>query len=172
MCDTNNDANDTLEFNLNTVEQFIANDLPYNIIVTFYETETDRDSDTNPIDKSVLYVATSPTTLFIKLEDTGSGCSVLWDITLLVNPILLFTPVAPIQYCDTDDDGTISVDLASLDDTITGGNTNFTVSYFPTPFDADNNINQHPPFHPVTFLETLYARIENIDFRMFYNESF
>ncbi len=163
LCDTNDDANDTLEFNLNTVEQFIANDLPINILVTFYETETDRDTDTNPIDKTGLYAATSPTTLYIRLLDTDSGCSEVWDITLLVNPILLFNPVAPIQYCDTDDDGTVSVDLASLDDTITGGNPNFTVSYFSTQSDADNNINQLPPFHPVTGLTPLVARIENID---------
>ncbi len=163
LCDTNDDANDTLEFNLNTVEQFIANDLPFNITVTFYESETDRDTDTNPIDKSFLYSATSPTTLYIRLLNTDTGCSEVWNITLLVNPILLFNSVTPIQYCDTDDDGTVSVDLASLDDTITGGNPNFTVSYFSMESDADSNINQLPPFHPVTGTETLYARIENID---------
>lgn len=163
LCDTNDDANDTLDFNLNTIEQFIANDLPINITVTFYETETDRDTDTNPIDKTSLYAATSPTTLYIRLLNTDTGCSEVWDITLLVNPILLFNSVNPIPYCDTDDDGTISVDLASLDDTVTGGNPNFTVSYFSSQSDADGNINQLPPFHPVTGTETLYARISNID---------
>lgn len=163
LCDTNDDENDTLEFNLNTVALFIANELP-NIVVTFYETENDRDTDTNPLDSNILYAATSPTTLYIKIDDVGSGCSEFSEITLLINPVLLFNPANPLPYCDTDDDGFVSIDLASLDDTVTGGNPNFEVRYFPTDADAQNNTNQLPPFYTNTsMIETIYARIENID---------
>ncbi|MCL6294735.1 T9SS type B sorting domain-containing protein [Jejuia spongiicola] len=163
LCDTNDDENDTLEFNLNTVALFIANELP-NIMVTFYVTEMDRDTDTNPIDTTVLFAATSPTTVYIKIDDVVSGCSDFSEITLLVNPVLLFNPANPLPYCDTDDDGFVSIDLASLDDTVTGGNPNFEVRYFSTDIDAQNNTNQLPPFYTNTsMLETIYARIENID---------
>ncbi len=163
LCDTNDDGNDTLEFNLNTVALFIANELP-NIVVTFYVTEMDRDTDTNPIDTTVLFAATSPTTVYIKIDDVVSGCSDFSEITLLVNPVLLFNPANPLPYCDTDDDGFVSIDLASLDDTVTGGNPNFEVRYFSTDIDAQNNTNQLPPFYTNTsMLETIYARIENID---------
>ncbi|PIA77944.1 hypothetical protein BFR04_06845 [Gaetbulibacter sp. 4G1] len=163
LCDTNDDENDTLEFNLNTVALFIANELP-NIVVTFYVTEMDRDTDTNPIDTTVLFAATSPTTVYIKIDDVVSGCSDFSEITLLVNPVLLFNPANPLPYCDTDDDGFVSIDLASLDDTVTGGNPNFEVRYFSTDIDAQNNTNQLPPFYTNTsMLETIYARIENID---------
>ncbi len=163
LCDTNDDENDTLEFNLNTVAQFIANELP-NIVITFYVTEIDRDTNTNPIDTSVLFAATSPTTVYIKIDDVASGCSDFSEITLLVNPVLLFNPANPLPYCDTDDDGFVSIDLASLDVTVTGGNPNFEVRYFPTDIDAQNNTNQLPPFYTnTTMVETIYARIENID---------
>ncbi|GAA4976715.1 hypothetical protein GCM10023315_29450 [Algibacter aquimarinus] len=167
LCDTNDDINDTLDFNLNTVENFISNNLPNPVTVTFFENETDRDTNTNPIDKTQLFAAVSPTVLYIRLND--GNCSQVEDITLLVNPILQFTPATPLPYCDNDDDGITSIDLHSLDDLVTGGNTDFEVRYFPTQFDAENfNINNSttnelPPFYTNTNpIETLYARIEHI----------
>ncbi|MFD1163151.1 choice-of-anchor L domain-containing protein [Hwangdonia seohaensis] len=163
LCDTNDDATDTLAFDLTTVALYIADELP-NIFVTFYETETDRDTDTNPLDDSILYPATSPTTLYIKIDDTASGCSDFSEITLLVNPVILFNPATPLPYCDTDDDGIVSIDLASLDDIVTNGNTDFEVRYYPTNTDAENNTNQLPPFYTNTGpIETIFARIENIN---------
>lgn len=161
LCDTNDDENDTLEFNLNTLENYIANNLPNPITVTFFQLEDDRDNNVNPLDKSLLFSALSPTTLYIRIDD--GNCSELSEITLLVNPILLFNPASPVPYCDTDDDGIVSIDLQSLDDLVTNGNTNFSVTYFNDPLDADNNINQLPPFYTNTnSIETLYARIEHI----------
>lgn len=160
LCDDNDDENDTLEFNLNTVEGYIANDLPYPISINFFETEAERDSNTNPINKANLYDAVSPKLLYISLENTDSGCTEVSDITLLVNPILLFSPANPVPYCDTDDDGIVSIDLHSLDNLITNGDTNFEVTYFSSQTDADNNNNQLPPFYTNTnSIETLYARI-------------
>ncbi|WP_245925549.1 T9SS type B sorting domain-containing protein [Algibacter marinivivus] len=163
LCDTNDDTTDTLNFDLNTVETFIANDLPNSITVTFYETENDRDNGTNALDKTTPYAALSPQVLYVRIED--GGCVENTQITLLVNPILLFANVT-IPYCDDDDDGIASIDLQSLDNTITGGNTNFTVTYFSNNTDAQSNntANQLPPFYNNTnSTETLYARIENID---------
>ena len=162
LCDTNADPNDSLSFNLFTVEAYIANDLPFPITVTFYDSESDRDTSTNPIDKNVLYPVTVNKVLYIRIENTDSGCSEVADITLLVNPILVFNPAAPVPYCDTDDDGIVSIDLHSLDETVTNGNANFEVTYFPTLTDAENNTNELPPFYTNTQpIETIFARIEN-----------
>ena len=70
----------------------------------------------------------------------------------------------PVPYCDTDDDGIVSIDLHSLDDIVTSGNADFQVTYFPTFFDADNNTsNQFPPFYTNTNpIETIFARIEHV----------
>ncbi|WP_421151303.1 choice-of-anchor L domain-containing protein [Seonamhaeicola sp. NFXS20] len=168
LCDVNDNDNDTLNFNLYTVESYIANDLPNPIDVTFYETQDDIDNNVNAIDKTVPYPAVSPTVLYIRMEDTVTGCIEESEITLLVNPILLFESVDPIPYCDTDDDGAISIGLHALDDTITGGNPNFTVTYFSDENDAENNYNALPAFYATTYtnsnsIETLYARIQNED---------
>ena len=85
------------------------------------------------------------------------------EITLLVNPILLFGNVK-IPFCDVDNDGFASIELQLLDDTITGGNSNFTVTYFETEPDAQSSTNELPPFYSNTNpVETLYARLESIN---------
>ena len=90
LCDTNDDNNDTLDFNLNTVENFINNGLPNPIAVTFFATETDRDANINSLDKTQLFSALSPSVVYLRLDD--GNCSQVAEITLLVNPILLFEP--------------------------------------------------------------------------------
>ncbi len=164
LCDTNDDENDTLSFDLNTVEAYIANDLPFPISVTFFETEADRDNNTNSISKTNLYEAISPKVLYIRLENTDTGCTQVDNITLLVNPVLLFSPTNPVSYCDTDDDGIVSIDLHSLDDLITNNTPNFEVTYFSSIAEAESNTNQLPPFYTNTnSIETLVARIQSID---------
>ncbi|WP_142783291.1 T9SS type B sorting domain-containing protein [Changchengzhania lutea] len=161
LCDTNDDENDTLKFNLNTVELFIANELP-NIEVTFYEEEEDRDNEVNPVDKTQLYEATSPTTLYISI--TNGACTEVSEIRLIVNPILLFNPVDPVPYCDNDEDGIVNIDFTLLDDRITNGNTNFEVRYYPTQIDAENDTNQYPPSYENSDpLEPVFAKIVNLD---------
>ncbi|UKM66347.1 T9SS type B sorting domain-containing protein [Flavobacteriaceae bacterium GSB9] len=165
LCDNNDDATDTLDFNLFTVEDYIANDLPNPITVNFYETEEDRNNGNNALDKTQSYAAVSPQVLYITIEDTDSGCVEETEITLLVNPILLFDNVT-LPYCDDDNDGYANIDLTSLDDIITDGNDDFIVSYFDNLTDAENNndFNRLPPIYNNTNqVETLYARIEAIN---------
>ncbi|MCL5129629.1 T9SS type B sorting domain-containing protein [Algibacter sp. L4_22] len=163
ICDTNEDPDDIIQFNLNSVETYIANELPNPIVVSFFEEETDRDANINALDKTALFTAESPTTLFITIEDTDSGCSEFSDITLVINPVLLFEPSVPLPYCDSDDDGFVSIDLHSLDNIVLNDNPNFEATYFGELSHAENNTNQLPPFYTNTnSLETIYARIEHV----------
>ncbi|MDN3665525.1 choice-of-anchor L domain-containing protein [Algibacter miyuki] len=162
LCDTNEDPDDVEQFNLNSVETYIANDLPDPIEINFFESEDDRNANINPINKSVLYTAQSPTRLFIALENTLTGCAEVSDITLVVNPILLFNPAVPLPYCSPDENPEVSIDLHSLDPTVLNNHTEFSVTYFGELVDAENNTNQLPPFYTNTSsIETIYARIEH-----------
>lgn len=163
LCDVEGSGGN-IEFNLNTVETYVANDLS-NVTVTFFETETDRDNNVNPINKAVGYPVSvnTPTTVYLRINN--GVCEEVAEIRLRVNPILLFTPTAPFTYCDSDDnvsDATTSVDLSFFDEIVNNGNTDFTVTYFPTEADANNNFNQLPPFYSVSGTETIFVRIENI----------
>ncbi|MFI1743507.1 choice-of-anchor L domain-containing protein [Thalassobellus sediminis] len=164
LCDAEGSGG-IIGFNLNTVQSFIANSLP-NITVTFYDSENDRDNSNNPIPKNVLFEVsvTSPKTLYLRIDN--GICEEVAEIRLIVNPILLFKPTLPISYCDNDNDvtdGSVSVDLSYFDDIVTSGNTDFTVRYFPTQFDAETSFNDLPPFHTITGIETIHVRIENVN---------
>ena len=163
QCDDDDISTNALDFNLNTVENSIANDLetvnglPNSINVTFYRTEDDRTNGIS-LDKSTLFSSLSPQLLYRQdieywylVIDDGE-CVEDTEITLIIEPILLFNSVT-IPYCDDDDDGFVSIDLESLDDTITEGNTNFTVSYFDNDADAqaNNTANQLPRFNSKPF---------------------
>jgi len=169
LCD--DEGNDGIEdFNLNSIANIIANGIP-NVSIAFYETQSDLDNNSNPIDTSGLYTAISPQTLYLNLDD--GNCEVESEIILFVNPVISFNPVNPIDYCDTDDTGFTSIDLDSLDDTITNGNPDFGVRYFANQSDADSGVNQHPPFYTnISNPETFYARIENVDTGCFTVNSF
>ncbi|WP_339917578.1 choice-of-anchor L domain-containing protein [Yeosuana marina] len=163
LCD--DAANDGIaDFYLNIITTQIANELP-NIDVIYYENETDliNNNTANALDPGVPYTATSPQILYINIENTATGCNEQAEIKLLVNPILLFEPVTPLQYCDDNDDGIVNVDLHSLDETVNSGNTNFEVHYFLTQQDAEDNSNELPPLYPVSGSTTLFARIVNVD---------
>ncbi|KAB1067229.1 T9SS type B sorting domain-containing protein [Tamlana haliotis] len=162
ICDEDDDDTNTAEFNLLSVETFIANDLPYPITVEFYETEEDR-TNGNSIDKNQFFEATSPHKLFIKISD--GGCAEEAEINLRVNPILLFDNLTPLTYCDDDDDGFVSIDLQSLNETLTNSNPNFTVTYFKDEISAENNDTSQrlPQFYTNTIpITTLYARIATV----------
>lgn len=162
LCDNNEIINDTLPFNLNSIETFIANDLPFPISVTFYETESERDTNTNAIPKTIAYETVNPTVLYVKIENTDSGCFEMSEITLLINPILLFSPADPLPYCDTDEDGIVDIDLHTLDGLVTNFNSSFAATYFTSAIDAESNANEISFFTNTTSVETLFARIENI----------
>ncbi|MEJ2113388.1 MAG: choice-of-anchor L domain-containing protein, partial [Flavobacteriaceae bacterium] len=169
LCD--DEGNDGIEdFSLNAIANVIANGIP-NVNISFYETQADLDNGTNEINTSNPYTATSPQTLYISLGD--GNCTEESEITLYVNPVLLFNPVNPIDYCDNDEDGFTSIDLDSFDPIITSGNPDFGVRYFATQTDAESGINQHPQFYTnVTNPETIFARIENVDTGCFTVNSF
>ncbi len=94
LCDTNDDETDTENFNLNTVEGHIVNNLPFPINVTFYETENDRNTNTAPIPKNVPYVAVSPKTLYINIENTATGSL---QMTATCSAIFIENAVFPIE---------------------------------------------------------------------------
>ncbi|TWO32672.1 T9SS type B sorting domain-containing protein [Seonamhaeicola sediminis] len=155
FCDQDDDGQ--VDVYLNTLENVIVNGLP-NVNVTYYETQANRDANILPIDTSNPYVLTSSVTIYLRIEN--GSCTEVSEVLLRINPVVTFSNVDPIPYCDADDDGTALVDLDSLDSTITGGTPDFNVRYFLNPTDAENGTNQLP-LQYTTSSGTFYARIEN-----------
>ncbi|NNK83836.1 MAG: T9SS type B sorting domain-containing protein [Flavobacteriaceae bacterium] len=156
-CD--DDSGDGIEdFTLDVIAEAIINDIE-NGTVIFYETEDDQINEVNAIDQTIPYTVTvSPHTLYVTLA--FPGCEFLSEISLIIYPPLDIQPIAPINYCDTDDDGITPIDLIQFDDLFTGGATNLVVDYFATQNDAENLTNELPPLYTNTnSTEILYARV-------------
>ena len=156
LCDINNDG--VQEFDLVGIANVIRNDLP-NVIITFYQSQSDRDNQVNPIDTSQLYTPTSvPETLYIRL--TSATCSEVSEFDLLLNTVPSFNSIGTTTYCDDDQDGFTTIDLSSFDLDITYGDPNYNVTYFLTFNDANSFTNPLPiNYTNISNPQTFYTRI-------------
>ncbi|HIC30991.1 MAG TPA: hypothetical protein EYO76_03650, partial [Flavobacteriaceae bacterium] len=156
--DASNDG--IVDFDLYHIGLEIINDLE-NVTIDFYETETDQTNASNAINQSIPYtINASPTLLYITLN--SSTCSHFSNIQLYINDGFEVVLTDTQTYCDNDDDGFTSIELATFDAYSGNGIPNPSVDYFLTQADADNNVNILPPFYTNTTNPlTLYVRVQN-----------
>ncbi|MCF6295554.1 MAG: T9SS type B sorting domain-containing protein [Flavobacteriaceae bacterium] len=157
VCD--DDSGDGIaEFDLLDIASQIINNLA-DVTVAFYETQFDLDNSINPIDQNVPYVVTSsPKLIYIRIGT--ATCAYEAEINLFINPPIILQSISPIDYCDTDDDGIMTLDLSTFDAIVRNGLTGVTVNYFINDANANNNVNALPQTYTNTANpQTLYARV-------------
>jgi gliding motility-associated-like protein len=156
--DESNDGSET--FDLVAIELEVINDLP-DVDITFYLSIEDRQNQVNAIDESVPFInTTNPQVLFVDLMD--DDCTDEGEITLIVNPPLLLSDVNPINHCDSDDDGFTSIELSDYDNLVSNGNTDYSVAYYGSENDAENDVDSYPNFYTnISNPEIFYARVTN-----------
>jgi gliding motility-associated-like protein len=139
---------------------------PNSYTITFYNNQGDADAASNAIATSTAYDVTASETVFVRVEETASGCfnTVELDIDYSTSE---FNTVVNLEACDepANVDGMEIFDLTSQDAGILGtqSNTEFTVEYFLTQADADSNNN--PVMNSSAFEsmgETIFVRVSNI----------
>lgn len=159
ICDDQS-ADGIAEFDLLVIASNILNGLD-GTSITFYETENDMDNNTNPIDPNIPYqVTASPHPVYLKIEN--ANCEYRSQINLIISPPVLLQPVAPIDYCDTDDDGFTEIDLFTFNDLVDNNLTGITISYHTSAANAENNSGTLPQYYTnITNPQTLYARVTN-----------
>ncbi|EAQ40036.2 hypothetical protein MED134_04764 [Dokdonia sp. MED134] len=126
---------------------------PAAITLTYHETLASAEAMVGsaadmPIADPVNYLASAPATqLWVRLEDTATGCTVVGTFNLNIAMIPTITPPGLFEACDsagalvgTDDDGITTFDLTSLDAGITGGDPTLTVTYYESQADLDAGI--------------------------------
>lgn len=153
FCDYDGDG--TITVNLADLKETIKNEHP-NLTITFFETTADRTNNI-PLNELAPYTVIGEKTLYLNIE---GGCREIADIVIKANPIINFTQTAPFAFCDTNSDGITTITLSEMDQTITNGNTNYSVSYFLTETDANTNTNPLPPLY-YTNSKPLFARISS-----------
>ena len=170
VCDDNQDGFG--DFNLSSLVPGLLNGIT-TYAISFHETLTDAQLDVNLITTSISYTTITPLMqmLYVRAEDTITGCWSTLPITLNVNP----SPIAPINLnqitvCDQDanpQDGITAVDLSQQESAILAQQPQpitspYIISYYTSQSDAQN---QTAPIINITSYVTtsreIWVRVED-----------
>ncbi|WP_232730370.1 T9SS type B sorting domain-containing protein [Lacinutrix sp. Bg11-31] len=164
-CDDDNDGFYDM-FDLDGQSAIIANGEP-DITISYYETEADAMSMTNPLVSPYANIVANLQTIYVLAENDITGCFTIVTMDLVVLP----SPVVPIAIddyiiCDDDNDGVNQFDFDAVitPQIFTGGQTaaDFTLSYHTTQALADsgnNPIVNTSNYTNVANPQTIYIRL-------------
>ena len=133
-----------------------------NAVVSYYTSFADASNQTNPLADNFNYTADA-TNLFARVAFSTTGCFYIQPFTLLVNVLPVINNPSDLQACDDDFDGLLVFDLNIQTAGILGTQNpaDFTVSYHPTPEDANFNTNALNTNYNGTNMEIIYVRVED-----------
>ncbi len=157
------------EFDLTVQEDLILGDPPQtDVTITYHLTQADAIAGINWIVAPAAYTnATSPQTIWVRLDDDLTECFGIGQFDLIVNSGLPITDPSPLELCDDlgePNDGTTAFDLTVKNGEITNGVLTQGVSYFETEADAQNNTNRIDPetsYENTSNPQVLYVRVED-----------
>ena len=156
-------ADEIETFDLSTKDsEVLASVPPSTYTISYHLTNADAQSNSNAI-ASPIQNTSNPQTIYVRIEDTTSGCLAYSTFNLIVNPMPNITDPTELLVCDDmTSDGVTQIDLTEKDDEITGGQANLVVSYHYTQADADSGANAIPmPYVNTNPSEQVFVRVIN-----------
>jgi gliding motility-associated-like protein len=143
-CDYNNPGDEREAFTLEEANAEILNGQP-GIAITYYETLVDAENATNPIVSPYTNTSTVQT-IFVRAENTTTGCYNTVTFTIRVNPIPTPTPsdqLPDLELCDdiNTGDGVEVFDLTEHEILILNGEAGVTPTYHESLEDAEAGAN-------------------------------
>tara|TARA_R110002012_G_scaffold319389_2_gene539686 strand:+ start:72126 stop:75899 length:3774 start_codon:yes stop_codon:yes gene_type:complete len=131
-------------------------------IVSYFTSLVDADNDTNAITNPEYYSnITNPETIYVRVQNSDPGTfeTTMFNLVVDVIPEIGF---AELFECAIDGNNAI-FNLSNMDDSVTNGNTNYSVSYYTTYDDAEYAENMLPQFYlnEISDYQVIYARVVN-----------
>jgi len=161
VCDDDTDG--FAMFDMSTKEAEIL-DGQAGVLVSFHESFAGAETDTGELADGYTNMTANNQTLFVRLENTATGCYNITTLGLVVqqNPIVT-DPTTPLEVCDDDNDGFVLFDLSQRDAEVAGGQAGMAVSYYDTPVEAEAGNNPLPTNYTniTADAQEIYARLEN-----------
>ncbi|EDP71923.1 hypothetical protein FBALC1_12517 [Flavobacteriales bacterium ALC-1] len=158
--DSSNDG--ILDFDLIDITEELIDGYD-NINLTFYQTEDDREAQTNPLDINTPFSVTGSQTIYI--SSSFEGCNHNSQVTLNINPALNIPPKT-IDYCGNTDPNTsnTTIALAPLVDTVLDGlGIAGPVEFYLSPEDAENQENELTETYSIAGNQQIfYVRVTNL----------
>ncbi len=164
-CDDNNDG--IFTFDLTTQEtQIIGAQTASSITVSFHASQTNADSNINPLNVGNYTNATAyQETIYVRVSnvsDTSCYDTTTFDVLVFNTPMI--ADVSDWLICDDNNDGLYNFDFSLKDTEIRNGldPTAYTVTYHENQTDSDTGTNAITgPFQNTSNPQTIYFRIEN-----------
>jgi hypothetical protein len=142
QCDDDSDGFGTFDLTQNNAVVIGSQD-PSDVVVSYFETQANADSNISAIDTSFLYnnITANIQTLYVRVDELTSGMFEVdsFDIIVLNSPSIS-APSNPLELCDDNTDEIAIFDLTSLESSITNGDPLLTVSYYVSQNDLDNDL--------------------------------
>ncbi|MES2747796.1 MAG: choice-of-anchor L domain-containing protein, partial [Bacteroidota bacterium] len=163
QCDTNNDGITT--FNLTQLNALITGGNPQLTTVTYYQSLTNAQSQTNPIANPTAFQNTTTNQVFASVPNTF-GCHNQATINLVVSNNMV-NPPNPIQKCDNDTNlngfTAFDMNLEVTPSVLNGLPPGLVVAYYASSNDALSETNSLPNSftNTVANQQTIFARIIN-----------
>ncbi|MBT8272853.1 MAG: T9SS type B sorting domain-containing protein, partial [Bacteroidia bacterium] len=155
------------EFDLTQNDAVIlaSNPSPGDFVVTYYESQADADSESNPIGTPANYTGNDGQTIYVRIEYLTTDCYETSSFTLNVSGIPTIDPVADLEACDdVVNDGFAEFDLTVQDLGILGAQlpADFNVSYYISFVDADAGTNALvSPYTNIVNPQPIFVRVES-----------
>ena len=165
VCDEDTDGVSTFDFSSYDALVLGTQD-PANFTVSYYETQADADAATGAIVAPYTNIVANQQPLFVRVEEAGfPNCYSTTTFDLIVNPLPSAVVPTPLEVCDDGiPDGFTAMDLSIKDAEVTGGNTNYTVSYHLTQLDADLGQSALTlPYTNISNPQTIFVRLQDVN---------
>jgi gliding motility-associated-like protein len=169
LCDADGDG--FAQFDLDGLTLDMLQGAP-NIDITFHETLTDAQNGVNPEASPYLNIVAYLQPMYVRAENTLTGCWSVMMIELRAIPSPVVPPLDDITRCDTDandQDGVSIFDLTIQQTLIlnsqVGPGADYAVSYHVSQSDADQGINPivgAANYSNITNPQTIWVRVEGI----------
>jgi len=164
LCDDDNAGNAVEIFDLTLNEAYILNG-EVGVTATYHETFTNAENGTAAIATPTAYSNTStPQTIYVRVTNDTTGCYVIVDFNLIVNPLPDVIAVTNFIECEDNTDGFFAFDLNSKTLEILNGQDPgiFAVTYHESQADADASANAlTSPYTNLTNPQEIFVNITN-----------
>lgn len=139
-CDSDYDGFAT--FDLTSIISNVISDTT-GLTITFHLTPEDAATGANPIADATNYenVEFQEQTVYIRVENTNSGCASVAPIEIHSNLLLTGVEVENQSICDDNNDGIEEINLESLAIRFINNIPNVTITFYETEEDRDNQVN-------------------------------
>jgi len=154
-------ATGQIQVDLFQIEPFLTNG-QNNILFTYFLSQQDADTNSNPLSTTFIADANIPIDLFIRAQTT-LNCFEVINVVAILTTCNQFSQVVDLQQCA--DSGTTTCFDLNLNTTAALGNnspTTHAVSYHLSQADADNNLNPLISTYCTTATTQIFVRVEQI----------